>query len=1095
MDNKDETIKIDNIKLKINNDTPIKIEGNMEMVSNVSTPSDSNDVETLDFDNTNDRDGVVSLNEGNNPQAVKVDFDSDSINPEVASTNIPNKNISYTSNLSPNNRGSNDVNSSPKNDLNNKDDGTRNLNSHIQNKAKQHGQDLNNNQNNFEHDANSGNSNHNGIISKKNNKNNTRKNNGLDAAKRDNFKKRSNLNSKTKPSNGKSNDNKKTKKKKNNFPKKVGSGLRNKLKGDSGKTGATSKNIAKKTLSTISKVTTWLITHPVVLGIIIGIILLIFIIVSVINVFGSITTPGQGNDINKSVESFTKKDQVILEDLNQMDGITKPNAELAIYTVLFPYFETLQNDAAKPYFDQDIELSDTEKSWFQIFIQEKKDEILQSYGCDKNCQDFISDSGFEAIIKIYAKEYVADKIKSYLPWENDDSTDDGMTDTDTSKVGSALTELGDPYLKLLKGRKYKKKLKKLLSKLSDNSEPGDYDSESDFFTYLNEHYFKDDAGYESLFDQTSDSAGLSNSIVNQIKSGSSAYKVYILQRCTTNSATTTALSASGNVAGLDGTIYVTLRDYFTTNKKFVINDYYASPALYGTDTSPLPFSRYVMGVVYAEKESCIYNEACAKALMITAKSYAIGRQSSMGYSPEYIASENKTIIHLRGNVGDQDFCDVYEGCKSGTYSKDTWSVFKGEGYNNRKGPLSDEQLNNLEKWWNDIADYYVIDHDSSKFVGNQYEDYNDSCKKGSCVSQTKMSKASENETDFNNLLFNPENGGFDNTKYALYTSTTGELYAVTTGNQVCTDESNNIRQTIVDFAVSMVGKIPYYFYEGKSDGIGALGHAISKEYNENNFGDTTSVTDHSGRNKYGLDCSGFVDFVFWNAVNDNLGNGNTDTLKSVSTEITYDEIKPGDLGFLSNDSSGTNQHVGIYIGNDEWVELNPNGVTRGAYPDFKVFYRPNILKDLDSKISSGVSTGQFQSPIDNVMPSCDDYPNYSSGSYHGGTDIKVSEGTEVKAMDGGVVLESKDITSGDCSGRRHCNYGYFSYGRVIYIQHDNGVVTRYAHLSERLVSKGDKVSKGQVIAKSGNTGNSTGAHLHIEVISNGKNMSPCDYVK
>ena len=1193
MDNKDETINIDNVKLKMDN-TPIKIDGEVEIIPDDSTPIDIDGVETLDFDEPSSSDWNQKLSPQNeeqekeqldnqdsaqNEEDQKIDEPTEEMADNQDNTplesnsdedNVPsegtnsgkeegeNDSLKETSNNNPDNKpdesgnnkkenegvpdsaensadneGKDKKENKDKEDQNDKEDrDNKENNKENNNKNNQDNKEDNNknNQDNKEHKDNNSED-----KSNKNDQNNSENRDNIDNKEDKNSKKnqdnkdnqeknsnnnaRDNQNNNTKNNNNKSNNNNKgnnsnqnnrnasqnkrannkknsnnknrrNKKNNNNTPKKFGNGLKNRLGG--AKNNA--KSAVDKAVSTMSKLLKFIIKHPVIAGIIAGIILIIIIIISVINVYGAIITPGQGNDVNKSMDDFSEKDQIILKDLNELDGINKPNAELAIYTVLFPYFEMLQNDAVSPYLNQDIELNDDEQSYFKKWINEKKDEILESYGCTESCKEFISDSGVESIIKIYAKEYVKDKIKSYLPWENDDE-EDGMSDTNTDSVEGVLDKLGDPYLKLLKKKKYKKKLKKLLERLSNNTTPGDYDSETDYFDYLESDYFKDDAGYDSLFEQTTNESDLYDSIVAQLKSGAPDYKVYILQRCTTNSATTTALSASGNVAGIDGTIYVTLRDYFATNKKFIVSDYYASPALYGTDTSPLPFSRYIMGVVYAESASCIDNEACAKALMITAKSFAVGRQSSMGYSPEYVSDENKTIIHMRGNVGDQDFCDVYEGCESGTYSKDTWSVFTGEGYNNRKGPLSSEKLNNLEMWWNDIADYYVIDHDSSKFVGNQYNDYNDSCKKGSCVSQTKMLEASKNETDFNNLLFNSNNGGFDNTKYALYTSTTGELYAVTTGNQVCTDTSNNIRQTIVNFAVSMVGKIPYYFYEGNEDGVGALGHAISKEYSKNNFGATASVTDHSGRDKYGLDCSGFVDFVFWNAINNNLGNGNTDTLKSVSTEITYDEIKPGDLGFLSNDSSGTNQHVGIYIGNDEWVELNPNGVTKGAYPDFKVFYRPNILKDLDSKISTGASTGQFQSPVDNVMPSCDDYPNYSSGRYHGGTDIKVSEGTEVKAMDGGVVLESKDITSGDCSGGRYCNNGYFSYGRVIYIQHDNGVVTRYAHLSERLVLKGEKVSKGQVIAKSGNTGNSTGPHLHIEVISNGKNMSPCDYVK
>ena len=68
------------------------------------------------------------------------------------------------------------------------------------------------------------------------------------------------------------------------------------------------------------------------------------------------------------------------------------------------------------------------------------------------------------------------------------------------------------------------------------------------------------------------------------------------------------------------------------------------------------------------------------------------------------------------------------------------------------------------------------------------------------------------------------------------------------------------------------------------------------------------------------------------------------------------------------------------------------------------------------------------------------------------------------------------------------------YGYMIKVSHGNGVETVYAHCSKLLVSKGQTVSQGQVIAKIGSTGYSTGPHLHFEVRVNGTLYNPQNYV-
>ncbi len=69
------------------------------------------------------------------------------------------------------------------------------------------------------------------------------------------------------------------------------------------------------------------------------------------------------------------------------------------------------------------------------------------------------------------------------------------------------------------------------------------------------------------------------------------------------------------------------------------------------------------------------------------------------------------------------------------------------------------------------------------------------------------------------------------------------------------------------------------------------------------------------------------------------------------------------------------------------------------------------------------------------------------------------------------------------------------YGLTVEVDHGDGYVTRYGHHSKNLVSKGDFVTAGQALAKTGSTGRSTGTHLHFEVIKNGKFQNPLDYVR
>jgi murein DD-endopeptidase MepM/ murein hydrolase activator NlpD len=99
--------------------------------------------------------------------------------------------------------------------------------------------------------------------------------------------------------------------------------------------------------------------------------------------------------------------------------------------------------------------------------------------------------------------------------------------------------------------------------------------------------------------------------------------------------------------------------------------------------------------------------------------------------------------------------------------------------------------------------------------------------------------------------------------------------------------------------------------------------------------------------------------------------------------------------------------------------------------------------------------------------------------HHAGTDIAAPTGTKVQATGRGVIVAS----------------GYDrDYGNLIIIDHGNGLETWYAHLSARLVKKGDKVERNDLIGKVGSTGRSTGAHLHYEVHTKGKAVNAEKYL-
>ncbi|WP_249312104.1 peptidoglycan DD-metalloendopeptidase family protein [Congzhengia minquanensis] len=210
---------------------------------------------------------------------------------------------------------------------------------------------------------------------------------------------------------------------------------------------------------------------------------------------------------------------------------------------------------------------------------------------------------------------------------------------------------------------------------------------------------------------------------------------------------------------------------------------------------------------------------------------------------------------------------------------------------------------------------------------------------------------------------------------------------------------------------------------------------ISKEYKATL--DTAATNTENTKNKITGSFNSVADSAgtMQQNVETHFGNMETSVTTHVDNTITkIDELKEK----LADANSST------FNPNNS----TPNAIAKSLVPDYKRISSPYGMRK---------------------------HPITGETKMHNGIDIAADEGTDIKAAASGTVL-----LAGNNGG----------YGNCVIISHSDGTQTLYGHASKLLVSAGQKVEKGQVIAKVGSTGNSTGNHLHFETRINGKSYDP-----
>lgn len=199
----------------------------------------------------------------------------------------------------------------------------------------------------------------------------------------------------------------------------------------------------------------------------------------------------------------------------------------------------------------------------------------------------------------------------------------------------------------------------------------------------------------------------------------------------------------------------------------------------------------------------------------------------------------------------------------------------------------------------------------------------------------------------------------------------------------------------------------------------------------------------------------------------------------VNNQETYQETYNLPVEYVNNDSKYTTYSNVLNEGSEGYREVVADITYVNGLEKSRTIISENIVNQPTARVVEvgTITPPTFIKPLSGGRFTSGFGARW--GSFHYGLDWGCSTGTAIVASCGGTVVQA------GWQG---------SYGYCVTISHGNGMQTKYAHLSKVLVSSGENVQQGSLIGRSGNTGNSTGPHLHFEIIVNGTRVNPFSYL-